>query len=70
MSSPIPKDSNEYIVLQPATTTNRSDSPFYEYPSFQPAISSGMPYYVYNELQKKVFFLKMMRTNHQKSICN
>ncbi len=58
MSSSIPKDSNKYIVLQPATPTNRSDSPFYEYPSFQSVISPGMPHYVYIDLQEEGYFSK------------
>lgn len=53
MSSPIPEDSNEYVVLQPATPAVQSDYPRYEYPDRQPVVPPGMPHYDYIGLQKE-----------------
>ncbi len=52
MSAPIPEDSNEYVVLQPATPADRSNYPRYEYLGRNTATPAGMPHYDYIGLQK------------------
>lgn len=55
MSSSLPEDNNEYVVLQAATLNRSKDNPRYEYPGRLPSALPEVPHYDYIGLQKSEY---------------